>query len=477
MSRIASACILSLAMGSWWGCSSAEPEQPETVVGCAAGHDVGGVCAGAPGGGVCADDICTQGVACGAVHVVTSDEELASVAAGSAPGDCIALQPGDYGPIAAPSGVSVLGQGAGSVRVSGVRIASATGAVLRGVEVGAGGIVVDAAAVGVEIDSVRVLGSSGSGVEVGAGASVSIRASEIVGSAQYGVVAFDAAEVSLERVIVEDGAGPGVWTQCEGGCDCAAPPAVTVTDTLVRNNKVVGVSLAGVGAVLHNVEIRDHSEGSDFGATGGLAAFACSTVEATSLRVLDNSGYGVLIDDASGSIGSGLGDTGEPQVQISGNSTGVWLQAVTTGFVLDGLNVEDNKGVGIGVSLESKGIVCWNTWITGTTEMTVPVLAEGVASAAEVGDGFAWLDGSEVAVDNVTLSGNQRASMLIDGPAGAGSTITNVTLEGGDELLGLVQQNAPSGTSSPTVGAGAPPIDQTETESFAVPIGPMAPAL
>ncbi|HLM74042.1 MAG TPA: hypothetical protein VK459_15155, partial [Polyangiaceae bacterium] len=78
-------------------------------------------------------------------------------------------------------------------------------------------------------------------------------------------------------------------------------------------------------------------------------------------------------------------------------------------------------------------------------------------------------------IDGVRLGGNARSSVLIDGAAADGSSISNLTLEGGDELKGVVQQNVQAGAGTPTVGAGAPSIMSTATELFAVPVAPAVP--
>jgi hypothetical protein len=85
-----------------------------------------------------------------------------------------------------------------------------------------------------------------------------------------------------------------------------------------------------------------------------------------------------------------------------------------------------------------------------------------------VGDGLNWFDASSVVLDGITLSGSARQSVLIDGDVGQGSSITNVTLEGGDELLGILQQNYTQGGVQPVVGSGAPPVSTAAAEVYPI---------
>ena len=141
---------------------------------------------------------------------------------------------------------------------------------------------------------------------------------------------------------------------------------------------------------------------------------------------------------------------------------------------VENASIADNTAVGLGLGGASKGIIIiCKTAITGTQVATVPVFENDMdlGTAKEVGDGLDWLDGSEATMDELSLSGNARASLLIDGPA-AGS-LAQVTLSGGDEQKGIVQQSY-SGGPQPQLGGGVPPITTSAEEQFAVTKPPVA---
>lgn len=464
-----------LAFASLLGCAGdAEPPVEAPVVACTSGNEVAGACAGVPQGAVCAGTYCAEGLSCSTVINAADDAAVAAALASAQAGSCVALAPGSYGDISLPGGVSLVGKGASEVQVKSVVVGvGGQGAVVRGITVTGGGIVVNGS--DSQIVSSRVDGSSGVGVEVAAGASVKIVQSEVVGSGTYGVRAFDTGAVTVEGSIISGSQGPGIWAQCAAGCDCLAMPQVSITRTILRDNKIIGASLVGVAATVTDVDVRDNSEGANFEASGGVSISGCSTATASGLRVIDNSSFGVLIDNSSATISSTGG--GKQGIEVSRNFMGVWVQHVTDTqeVKLDGMTVDKNQAVGLGASGQSRGIICWNSAITGTQKTSIPVLKGGVASAEDVGDGISWLEGSQMALDNITLSANSRASVLINGNTASGSSISNITLSGGDEALGIVQQNVPASPQSPSVGAGAPAITTSGVEKFAVPVGPSVP--
>jgi hypothetical protein len=101
----------------------------------------------------------------------------------------------------------------------------------------------------------------------------------------------------------------------------------------------------------------------------------------------------------------------------------------------------------------------------------VSVLVEGGGSK-DVGDGLLWLGATQIAIDGLALESNARASVVIDGDASG--SMKNVTLSGGDEQKGIVQQDY-AGGSQPQVGAGAPAITTSPTAMFSLPKAPDLP--
>jgi hypothetical protein len=451
------------------GCGGSDSDP---APGCADDHKINGVCVGVSVEPICEEAICTAGVSCSSVTEVRDAGSLSSALSTTKSGACIALHAGSYGDVALPGGVSLLGRAADDVKFKTITVSGGKGSTLRGLA--AVSVLIEAGA-GAKLDSVRISGSSGTGVEVGAGSSLTLSNSEVLGSALYGVRATDPGEVTLSSSIVSGSAGPGVWVSCTGGCACASKPSLTMERVIARDNKVVGLSLSGTSGTLTSILIEGNQPSDDFAPGHGVSVSACSSVKASGLAVRDNVGFGLLVDDA----GAELGEAGEDgALEVSGNQTGVWLQNVgksdpAASVTIDNASIKQNLGIGLGVGGASRGIICWRSAIEGTKLTAVPVLEDGLLGSDQVGDGIVWTAGSSAELDGITLSDNQRASLLIDGDVGAGSRIANVSQSGADAGKGILQQGS-SGVS-PSIGAGAPPVTTTSDRQFSVAIPPAAP--
>lgn len=472
---IAAAALGSAALG----CAS-DPAPPG---GCPGARAASGACIGVPAGALCDSDFCAASVDCAEVVEVSSAAALSQATEAARPGACIALGPGAYGPIDLPPGVSLLGRGAGSVSVAAVSLAAGEGAVLRGLTVGEGGVRI-AAGARARIEAVRVVGSASDGVTLGLGASLDLVASVIEGSARYGLSAFDAGRVAVVRSVVSGSQGPGLWAQCTGGCDCEAPMELHVEDALVRDSKVIGVSLVGARATMSRVEVSGNGL-SGFDPSGGISASGCSTLDAAALTIADNTGVGLLIDRANAAIG----ERGEG-FEVSGNQPGIWIQNTTPEQTvqLTGGLLEKNRAIGLGMSGDAHGIIIDGMRIAGTFADSAVVSADGGLAQEVVGDGVSWQERAQAAIFGLVLSGNgleslnpsispsRRASVLIDGGVGPDSRLSAVTLEGGDEAAGIVQQRLPAGGISPLRGVDVPRIVTSPEALFSVPVAPIAPA-
>lgn len=437
--------------------------------GCPEGDEIAGLCAGTPAAPVCDGDTCTAGVDCAETVTASDDAALSSAVASASAGTCIALAPGSYGAVSLPGGVSLLGKSAASVSIQAVSVAAGNGAVLRGLAVGSGGVQIHGAK-GVHLESVRITGAASAGLDIDADSTVTVLTSTIEGGARDGLAIADGAMVTIEQSLLADNEGPGLWAECSTDCDCPSPPDVTVHDSILRGNHVGGIVLFGAKASLDQVDITGTLVGDDFAfglGGGGISAAACSDLDAKRLHVSGSQAYGVLIDDSDALVGDPMGD---PGVEITGNAIGVWLQHVSQSapqiVTLDGVTLEDNAGVGLGADGDSVGLIVCRSAISGTTLSDLVV--EG-GDSQQVGDGLLWLGGSEIAIDGLALDGNARASIVIDGEA-AGS-LANVTLSGGDEAKGVLQQSY-SGGQQPQAGAGAPAITTSADALFSIPLAP-----
>ena len=262
----------------------------------------------------------------------------------------------------------------------------------------------------------------------------------------------------------------------ETECDCACDAAIklSVTSSILRENHIGGISLFGVAATIADVDILSTRRGDEWHYTeggGGLSVAACSSLNAVRTRVLGSEKYGVLVDDSSASLGSPLEEDG---IEVSDNVMGVWVQNISKTapqtVTIENARVDANEGVGIGVSGESRGIIICRSAVSGTTSKALPVKGQ-LGSVQEVGHGIAWLDASAVTVTGVTLSGNARASVLIDGEADG--SLSDLTLTGGDEQKGVVQQNFKGG-KQPGVSGSTPALKTDASEIFMIPLAPPA---
>ena len=90
---------------------------------------------------------------------------------------------------------------------------------------------------------------------------------------------------------------------------------------------------------------------------------------------------------------------------------------------------------------------------------------------ADVGDGILWHEGAFASFTNLTLDGNARSSVLIDGEVATGSAFANVTLQGGDEGKGIVQQSFTGGVFVALLHAGSTPSTSSSLP-ITLPTGP-----
>src|SRR5262249_52346336 len=131
----------------------------------------------------------------------------------------------------------------------------------------------------------------------------------------------------------------------------------------------------------------------------------------------------------------------------------------------------------VGMSGASRGIIIYGSEIKNTQTKTLPVVVNGVgAGSKDVGDGMNWLDVSGASIDGLTLSGNTRASMLIDRSGAPGRSVSNIAVSLGDEAKGILQQNLATGGVQPQIGTGVPNITVNMGEVFAVPASPAVPS-
>jgi hypothetical protein len=455
MNRLIIAAAVMLLVPIGCGTDDAPAKVPGT---CAEDKTLGDACTGVPSEPMGDTSACTT------IHSVATASELDAALSGTSPGDCIVLKAGSYAAVVLPDGVSVYGESADSVTVAGITVTSGTIEVAD-LTIESGTVTVQTAAVAT-LSGTRILNSDEDGLVLEAGAAATVRRSEIEGAGRYGVSAFDAGSLDLDGNIIDNNGGPGVWISCSAGCNCSGTVTGTIRNTVIRNNRVVGIAAVGADLTIENVLVSDTTVGSSFDAGGGFSVSACSTVSATDLTITRNADFGMLVDDSSLSLN---------RATIDDNLRGLWVQGIGATRGSDSVRVSNavftgNEGVGFGIDQGAINVSIETSQITDTKMVPLPVLVNGVsANVLDVGDGLAWLGASQVTVTDVTLSNNARVGILIDGPVASGSAIANLVSSGTSGTLDVLQQNLPSGGEQPATSGTTPAIESDTSERLAIP--------
>lgn len=483
----AAACLLLSCAVS---CSASKSGVP---AGCGDGAAVADGCAGVPPAALCGASTCTDGVTCASVATAGSDADLPRVLASALPGACIALAPGTYSAASLPQGISLLGRGAGDVHVAGITIAGAS--VVRGLEVGAGGISIADGAQRVRIDSVRVTSASGDGVSIGKGAQVTIASSTIAdaGAGKHeggnGVAAFGGGDVTLDHTLVRGAHGPGVWMQaaCGDGCTCSDGAMFAAHGVVVEACELVGASLVGVSATLGDVTIDSTaSYHLTLSPGGGLAISKCASVTTDgNLTASNNTGYGVLVDHSSAT----LGGSGDSTLSVTSNQIhGVWIQNVgqkgsAQSVTLTNLVARDNAGVGVGFDGGARAIVIQGrSIIAATTKKNLPAIQGGTTPTSDsLGHGLSWNNGVskdtavQARIDGLVLDGSARVDMLVTGAWADGSSGAKLSIGKGDPH-GIVIQGFVGDGLMPGMESVSPDlVSKTSSFDFPVAVAPATP--
>ena len=137
---------------------------------------------------------------------------------------------------------------------------------------------------------------------------------------------------------------------------------------------------------------------------------------------------------------------------------------------LVGADLTQNGGVGVGLEGSSQSVIICRSAITGT--MKAPMLVEAM-NTQDIGDGLLWLTKANATVDSLTVEQSSRIGILIDGDA-AGS-LSKVTLKGGDENKGVVQQIAGPATVTLVESPGVA-LNVVPPSTYLVPLAPTMPA-
>ncbi|MGZ6095856.1 MAG: hypothetical protein ACXWUG_27695 [Polyangiales bacterium] len=387
-----------LALALLAGCSSKKDDAP--VVTCDDRAKVDGVCPG-----VSSAAVGTDGVACSSQISVASAGELSDKASSATAGSCLVLEPGTYGAVTLPAGVSLLGKGSSGTTVDGVTLTGGTTATIRGIAVGAGGIIATGKG-DLTVDRVLVSHATNHGINV-TDTNLTVLTSTIEYSGKFGLA---------------------LGSSCTMAC--TERPKLVIKGVFVREAHGVGIWAHGADVILAGVQV-DTTRAQQFLYGRGLEVAAepengqtCS-ITASSFAVLHGDEVGVFVDGCSADFSGFLS---------SQNIRGMQLQNIPDGGAkVQDFTMEANKALGLGIS-KSKGIIVQGGRIASTVALRVPVDVGGVQ---EVGDGLNWLESDVNVGATVTIENSARQGVIID------STSTGKfdgVLGGGDEAKGIIVQ-------------------------------------
>jgi hypothetical protein len=255
---------------------------------------------------------------------------------------------------------------------------------------------------------------------------------------------------------------------------------VNLDHVLFEDNRGVSVFLQGAVSTVSHVHILDTGPGEGGFALGiGLAAVHCTDLSYAKLMIRGapeganpaTIGAGALVHASSARpVGSGADEKG---IIIIDGKRGVWLQAIGTPpqepqqtVVLDGLDVQGALTAALGFDLGARGIIIIDGKIGATAAFEGP--AQGTdpngdpfATTANLGIGLVWKAASSAIVESLEVGGSETHSVIIDGAVGADSAIHALAQSGGDEQMGVVQQNVEAMDAAPQTDASGPMINRT----------------
>lgn len=240
-------------------------------------------------------------------------------------------------------------------------------------------------------------------------------------TAPHGLVVVAVADATLEGITAHGFAQVGALIYDSHG---------RWTGGEVSGNLGLGLAQFGGDLVVEGVSVTTTLKGSRLLPPFGVLLADDASFESTDLVVADNESQGI-VQIASTALHTNLTASGNGE-------TAIFVQDATA-LTIEGGELSDNALAGI-IARDSTGISLHDLSIRDTRLATTVV----DTGSAEVGDGI-QLTGStdDVDVDTVTLSGNQRAGLLIDlhGGTGAGVHLAGLTVDGTGDQYGVIAQD------------------------------------
>lgn len=210
-------------------------------------------------------------------------------------------------------------------------------------------------------------------------------------TSSYGVYGVDI-DATLRAIEVTDTAEAGVVLQ---------DSIVLWEDGDISDVLGTGILIRGGEAELRNVNVARSLEGLRGLAAYGVIATSSATFGSTSLRVSDGERYGMLLDGVNGTH-TGL------RVEANGDA-GVWISGASDVLLADA-TLSGNAFAGVLVAA-SENVRIEGSRIEGTA--AVRRTLGSPFGSREIGDGL-HVQGSQVAVRNVSLADNARVGLLVE---------------------------------------------------------------
>ncbi len=332
-----------------------------------------------------------------------------------------------------------------------------------------------------------------------------------IASPSHAAVLARGGQLAIENVDITTALGVGVALEdveaeltnvsIAGAIDLANPPSLSV-DFGIDDASTHGIVAAGGTTALTNVDVR--------GTAAACALFAGGAVTWNGGAVSDALGIGVLADGGSAAISDvsidgivqgfalppaygvvfvGAGSYSTSSVRVAGTQ-GIGLAQIESSAVHTDLEASGNSVAGVWVEradVELTGNLHDNTF-AGFVAVETPHLDVHDATidnthaavrqvellgSIEVGDGLQVVSPSlETTIDGVTMSGNERAGLLLDLPSAFGTlslTDIEITVTSSGAVAAVAQGSPPAGWDGGITRDGTTAAaDQARTGTFDV---------
>ncbi len=272
-------------------------------------------------------------------------------------------------------------------------------------------------------------------------------------AATFGLVLLGVARADLSDVDVSGFAEFGVTVLDRDSTGATVPPTtLTWTQGTVVDTLGTATYFSGGSIELTDVTVMRTHRGLRGLPTYGAVFTGEAAVTSTRLSVCDGSDFGILHE-------GGTGD--HTDLEVTHNGSGGLMAGATQMLRISGpgSSLYANGAVNVLV-LDARDVMMRDAQIGGALLKASNLRAGTLGDTIDLGDGIQLLGTYEnVILEDVTLTDNERAGLVVDVgmDGGAGITFTNVSVNGSGSMLGAIggTVDAPSGQLVPAaVGGG-----------------------